>query len=256
LIDLALAAEFKLVREAASLGRAARSNSKLKTRQPLTKVVAILASADQEAIIRKHESVLLDELNVKAIEVALIADQFVTYEMKPNFKAIGSKFRESVPLIKEALSKANAAELRTEIAASGKATVKLSNGQSVELTNEEVEIGLKAKDGFAAASGTNVVIVLDTHLTPELLEEGIAREIVNRVNGWRSDLKLAYEQRIKLVVSGSAKIEEVARTFAEFIAKETLAVDIATGAIPDGWQKLDEKIDDDVIVLGMQTATI
>ncbi len=256
LIDLALAEEFKLVREAASLGRAARSNSKLKTRQPLAKVVAILASADQEAIIRKHESVLLDELNVKRIEVALVADQFVTYEMKPNFKAIGAKFRESVPFIKEALSKANVAELRAQISSQGKAAVLLSNGQSVELTNEEVEIGLKAKDGFAAASGTSVVIVLDTHLTSELLEEGVAREIVNRVNGWRSELNLAYEQRINLVVQGSAKIEAVARNHGAFIAKETLAVEIATGAIPDGWQKLDEKIDDEVIVLGMQTVTI
>ena len=252
LIDLELAEEFKLVREAASLGRAARANSKLKTRQPLAKVVAILANADQEAIIRKHEAVLLDELNVKTIEVALIADQFVTYEMKPNFKAIGSKFRESVPLIKEALSKADAAKLRTEISANGKATVALSNGQSVELTNEEVEIGLKAKEGFAAASGSQVVIVLDTHLTPELLDEGVAREIVNRINGWRSDLKLAYEQRIRLAIKGSAKLEAVARTFDAHIMKETLAVEIRTGAIPDGWQTLDETIDVDAIVLGLE----
>ena len=252
LIDLELAEEFKLVREAASLGRAARANSKLKTRQPLAKVVAILANADQEAIIRKHEAVLLDELNVKTIEVALIADQFVTYEMKPNFKAIGSKFRESVPLIKEALSKADAAKLRTEISANGKATVALSNGQSVELTNEEVEIGLKAKEGFAAASGSQVVIVLDTHLTPDLLDEGVAREIVNRINGWRSDLKLAYEQRIRLAIKGSAKLEVVARTFDAHIMKETLAVEIRTGAIPDGWQTLDEQIDEDAIVLGLE----
>ncbi len=254
LIDLALASEFTLVREAASLGRASRSNAKLKTRQPLAKVVVILASAAQEETVRKHEAVLLDELNVKKIEVALNADQFVTYEVKPNFKAIGSKFRESVPLIKEALAKASAATLRAEIAAKGKAAVTLSNGKVVDLTTEEIEVSLKAKDGYAAASGKSVVVVLDTQLTPELLEEGIAREIVNRVNGWRSDLKLAYEQRIKLALTGSEKIEAVATKFADFIAKETLALEIKTGAIPAGWQTLEDKIDEEKIVLGMEKA--
>jgi len=253
-IDTELSREVSLVREAASLGRAARANSKLKTRQPLTKVVAILANAAQEAIIRKHEAVLLDELNVKTIEVALHADQFVSYELKPNFKAIGSKFRESVPLIKDALTKCNAAVLRAEIAANGKANLKLSNGQSVELSTDEVEVSLKAKEGYAAASGKSVVVVLDTHLTPELLDEGISRELVNRINGWRSELKLAYEQRIKIAITGNEKIDAVALKYSDFIAKETLALEIKTGAIPDGWARREEAIDEAKITLGMEMA--
>ena len=210
LIDTALAKEIELVREAASLGRAARAGAKLKTRQPLAKVAVVLAKEEQESIVRRHEAVLLDELNVKTIQTVARADDYVTYEVKPNFKAIGAKFRESVPLIKEALSKSDAASLRQQFMAQGKAVVKLANGHEVELTTAEIEITLKAKEGFAAASGSHIVVVLDTQLTPELLDEGVARELVNRVNGWRSELKLAYEQRIKLAVSSSAKINAIA----------------------------------------------
>jgi isoleucyl-tRNA synthetase len=254
LIDTGLATEIELVREAASLGRAARSGAKLKTRQPLAKVVIVLAKAEQEAIVRRHEAVLLDELNVKLIEVAPRADDYVTYEVKPNFKAIGAKFRESVPLIKDALSKSDAAALRAQFAAQGQALIKLANGQEVALTTAEIEVTLKAKDGFAAASGSHIVAVLDTQLTPELLDEGVAREIVNRVNGWRSDLKLAYEQRIKLAISGGKKLDAIARKFKDYIARETLTVELVTGTIPAGYTTLSEKIDDEAVELGMALA--
>jgi isoleucyl-tRNA synthetase len=252
MIDPALSAEVALVRECASLGRAARSQSKLKTRQPLAKVVVVLSDASKDTIVRKHEQVLLDELNVKKIEIAHQADQFVNYELKPNFKAIGSKFRESVPLIKEALSKADAASLRSQLAASGTCALALSNGKSVDLTPEEVEVSLKAKEGYAAASGKTVVVVLDTHLTPELLEEGVARELVNRVNGWRSELNLKYEQRIKLALKGSPKLEAVAQKFADFIKGETLATEQKVGDLPAGWKTLEIEVDGEKAIFAME----
>jgi len=252
-IDEALSAEFALVREVASLGRAARSGSKLKTRQPLSKVIVVLSDAKCDPVIRKHEQVLLDELNVKAIQIEHQADQFVNYELKPNFKAIGSKHRESVPLIKEALAKADAAKLRSELAANGKAQLALKDGKTVELTPEEVEVTLKAKEGYAAASGRSVVVVLDTHLTPELLEEGVARELVNRINGWRSELNLKYEQRIKLALKGSGKLEGVAAKFKDFIGGETLASEQHVGELPGGWQTLEIDVEGEKAVLAMAT---
>ncbi|HYF49735.1 MAG TPA: class I tRNA ligase family protein, partial [Planctomycetota bacterium] len=254
LIDEALALEVALVREVASLGRNARAGSKLKTRQPLSKVVVVLSDAKLDGIIRKHEQVLLDELNVKQIEIAHQADQFVTYELKPNFKAIGSKFRESVPLIKEALSKADAAKMRAEMAAKGKAPLALKDGKTVELSPEEVEVSLKAKEGYAAASGKSVVVVLDTHLTPELLDEGVAREIVSRIQNWRRDLNLAYEQRIKLVVSGSEKIHEVVGKLKDYISGETLAVELTVGSVPSGYDSLEEEVEGEKVTLGLLKA--
>jgi isoleucyl-tRNA synthetase len=251
-IDEALTREFSLVREVASLGRAARSGAKLKTRQPLSKVVVVLSDTGRDEIVRKHEQVLLDELNVKAIEIAHKADTYVNYELKPNFKAIGAKFRESVPHIKEALSKANAADLRAQFAASGKINLPLASGKSAELSPEEVEVSLKAKEGYAAASGRTVVVVLDTHLTPELLDEGVARELISRINEWRGDLKLPYEQRIKLAVKGSAKLEGVAKKFAEHIAKETLAAEQAVGETPGGYETLEAEVDGEKATLALK----
>ncbi len=254
LIDASLGDEFALVREVASLGRAARSGAKLKTRQPLSKVIVVLSDAKFDATVRKHEQVLLDELNVKAIEIAHQADQFVNYELKPNFKAIGAKYRELVPQLKEALSKADAANLRAQMTASGKAKLALSGGKEVELTPEEVEVSLKAKDGYAAASGRSVVVVLDTHLTPELLDEGVARELVNRVNGWRGDLKLAYEQRIHIALKGSARLEDVAKKFSAYICQETLAVDQQVGALPDGYETMEVEVDEEKATIALKRA--
>jgi isoleucyl-tRNA synthetase len=251
-VDETLTREFSLVREVASLGRAARSGAKQKTRQPLSKVVVVLSDTGRDEIVRKHEQVLLDELNVKAIEIAHQADQYVNYELKPNFKAIGAKHRELVPHIKEALSKANAAELRAQMSSSGKINLPLSNGKSVELSPEEVEVSLKAKEGYAAASGRTVVVVLDTHLTPELLDEGVARELVSRINDWRGNLKLPYEQRIALALKGSAKLEGVAKKFAEHIAKETLASEQSVGTIPSGYETLEVEVDGEKATLAMK----
>jgi isoleucyl-tRNA synthetase len=176
----------------------------------------------------------------------------VNYELKPNFKAIGSKFRESVPLIKEALAKADAASLRSQLAANGTAKLTLKDGKTVDLSPEEVEVSLKAKEGYAAASGKSVVVVLDTHLTPELLDEGVARELVNRVNGWRSELNLKYEQRIKLALKGSAKLEAVAQKFADFIKGETLATEQKIGETPGGWKTVDIEVDGEKALLAME----
>ena len=250
LINEQLAGEIALVREVASLGRAARSGAKLKTRQPLAKVVVVLTGTGRDEIVRKHEKVLLDELNVKAIEIAHQADKYVSYELKPNFKAIGAKHRELVPLIKSALAKADAAQLRAALAA-GKGTLDLESGKSVELSADEVEVALKAKEGYAAASGRTVVVVLDTHLTQDLLDEGVARELVNRINGWRGDLNLPYEQRIKLAVKGGAKLEAVAKKFTDYICHETLAVELKTGENPEGWQTLEIEVDGEKAMLAL-----
>jgi len=251
-VNRELGAEIALVREVASLGRAARSGAKLKTRQPLAKVIVVTSDPAQDDILEKHEQVLLDELNVKAIEVAHQADQYVGYELKPNFKLIGAKHRELVPAIKAALEKADAPAMRAELEAEGKALLALENGKKVWLEADEVRVTLKAKEGYAAASEHHIVVVLDTHLTQDLLDEGVARELVNRINGWRGELNLRYEQRIKLALKGSARLEAVALRFAEYINGETLAAGQVVGQLPDGYKQLEIEVDGEKAVLGMK----
>jgi len=152
-------------------------------------------------------------------------------------------------------------EVRESLINTGKATLVINaggtsrefdlTGQELELTSDELEVVLRPKEGYAAASGKSVVVVLDTHLTPELLEEGVARELVNRINGWRGDLNLAYEQRIKLALKGSPKLEAVAQKFREYITRETLAAEQKVGDLPPGCQTLEIEIDGEKATLGM-----
>jgi isoleucyl-tRNA synthetase len=121
--------------------------------------------------------------------------------------------------------------------------VRLADGTGVTLAPEDYKTLLKAKEGFAAASGRHGVVILDTHLTEELREEGFARELVKLVNGFRGELDLKYEQRIKLAVKGAAKLEQIARKFEEYIRGETLAVELRTGELPAGWKTCAAKVE-------------
>jgi isoleucyl-tRNA synthetase len=242
--------EVALVREIASLGRAARAAAKLKTRQPLSKLIVVLGDSSHDEIVRKHEQVLLEELNVKALEIAHQAEHYVNYELKPNFRAIGAKHRDLVPLIKAALQSARESDLRSYFSA-GRLELRI-NERSVELSPEEVQVSLRAKEGFAAAGGQAVVVVLDTHVDQDLLDEGVARELVNRINGWRGELQLPYEQRIRLAIKGSARLEEVVRKFERYIAGETLASELQVGQVPEAWPAVEVTADNETATLALE----
>ncbi|MBI3832518.1 MAG: isoleucine--tRNA ligase [Planctomycetes bacterium] len=240
-VDRELADEVALVREVVSLGRNVRAAQKRKVRVPLAKLVLVLADQALIDVAKKHEDVVKDALNVKKVEYARVADQYVTYELKPNFKLIGAKYRELVPGIKKTLSTANAAHLKNKIANDGFCALSI-DGKEVELTQEEVEVTIAAKPGYAAAGSRQVVVVLDTTLTPELIEEGLARELVSRIQKLRGDLELKYEQRVKLALNGSEKLQAVAEKFGEYIKGETLATELVFGAAPAGWKTSEEEL--------------
>jgi isoleucyl-tRNA synthetase len=260
LIDLQLAEEIALVREVASLGRAARAGAKLKTRQPLLKAIVVAAAGPIQKAIKMHEQVLLDELNVHEIEFAVDRSQYVHTKYVPNFKAIGAKYRSDVPGIKQALASGTYTLIKREailtasLQPTNELSITLPNGKSIMLSPEEYEENLMPIEGYAAASGRTVVVVLDTHLTPELQEEGIARELVNRINGWRGDLNLAYEQRVRLAIKGSAKLEDVARKHDPFIREQAVALEQKIGELPPGWKTLEIEVDGEKATLGLMEA--
>ena len=172
-IDRRLIEEMAIVREIASLGRAARMEAKLKVRQPLPVEELVLANPEHRSWLEGHLPLIAEELNVRSVEFAADADRYVTYEVKPNFKAIGPKFGKLAPKLKAVLPTLNAADLRRQLDTAGRAAVTV-DGQALELTPEDVQVTLKAKEGWAAAQGRTVVVVLSTALTPELKAEGLA----------------------------------------------------------------------------------
>ncbi|MCC6361392.1 MAG: class I tRNA ligase family protein [Phycisphaerales bacterium] len=236
--DEALLTEMDMVREIASLGRAGRASATVKeakkVRQPLARVEIVLARHEHEEWLRRHSDLIAEELNVKAVEFTTEADEYVTYKVVPNFKAIGEKYRALVPKIKAALGAlTDAAAARKQLVAEGRLPLTI-DGQTVDLTPNEVEIRLDARPGWAAAQGRVGVVVLSTEITPELRDEGLVREFIHHVQAMRKERELAYEARIRLTVEAPPELADLLRRFESAIRSETLATGIDLGAAGAG----------------------
>lgn len=257
-IDRRLIEEMAIVREVASLGRSARMEAKLKVRQPLPVVELVLADPAHREWLEGHLPLIAEELNVRSVEFAADADRYVTYEIKPNFRAIGPKFGKLAPRLKAVLPTLNAAELRRQLDTAGKATVTV-DGQAVELTPEDVQVTLKAKEGWAAAQGRTVVVVLSTALTPELKAEGLARDFVHLVQTARKEQRLDYQDRIRLRVWAAELVGGAIKSFSEYIQGETLAeeltVDPAAAEAPHGGEIEGTPVRFSLEVIGKGTLT-
>ncbi len=225
--DESLAATMDTVRELVALGRSARTAAKLKVRQPLALVEIILARPEQADAIRDHAGLVAEELNVKRVELTTEADHYVTYRVVPNFAAIGKKHRALVPGIKAALAAvSDSAAARATLLRSGRLPLTV-NGQTVELSPDEVEIRLEAKAGWSAAQGRAGVLVLSTEVTPELRDEGLVREFIHHVQGLRKEADLPYQARIELFVETDADFASILERFADTIRAECLAAAVS-----------------------------
>src|SRR5205823_12267483 len=175
---------------------------------------------------------LRDELNVKKIEYTKDAEKYITYQVQPNFKRLGPRIGKLLPGCKAALSQADGGKLLAELTASGKVTLNVS-GANVELDNEDIQVRLQAKSGWAAAQGSNVVVVLATELTPELIAEGLARDFVRVVQDRRKDLGLKFTDRIEIGVGGSSsELQKSLEQFHDYISGETLATKLMLESLP------------------------
>ncbi len=223
-IDEALSTQMNLVREIASLGLAARMGAKLKVRQPMQKVEVILADRAQQAWLEGHAELLKKELNVKQVEFTQQADHYITYTVLPDLKRLGPRLGKKLPLVKNALTKADAAKLLAEMESAGKVSLKLDDGSDEFLDRDDLQVRLQAKPGWAAAQGKDCVVVLSTEISPELVTEGTARELVHAIQSRRKDTGCEYTDRIEVgIVTDSAEIRRAVEQFSDYISGETLA---------------------------------
>jgi isoleucyl-tRNA synthetase len=231
-IDEQLSEQMAVVREISSLGRAARTNAKLKVRQPLAKVEVILADRTQQPWLEDHVGLIREELNVKQVEFAAKADQYITYTVLPDLKRLGPRLGKRLPALKNALAKADAAALLNELEANQKVTLPLDDSP-VELDASDVQVRLQAKPGWAAAQGKSAVVVLSTDLTDALISEGLARELVHVIQMQRREMALEYTDRIRVgLVTESSEMQAAAETFADYIKGETLATELRLEPLP------------------------
>ncbi|MBK9127200.1 MAG: isoleucine--tRNA ligase [Phycisphaerales bacterium] len=230
LIDEQLAAEMDIVRDIVSLGRAARTSAKLKVRQPLAQCEIVLARSEHAAWLEDHRELIAEELNIKRVEFTTQADQYVTYEIKPDFKVIGPRFGKLAPQIGAAVQKLDPAAARRALETDGAVSVQVG-GETLRLGSSEVQVRLAAKPGWSAAQGRAGVVVVRTELTPELIDEGLARELVHHVQGLRKDQNLPYEARVTLTVdTPDADLRRVVEHFTGTIRHECLVEEIRFAA--------------------------
>ena len=218
-----------LIREVASLGRAARAQAKLKVRQPLSKVEVILAEShknDADWLV-SHADLVCNELNVKAFEICAEPERYITRTILPDLKKLGPRLGKKLPQVRNTLQQADATTLISAFRDHGVATLSLADGTDVSISEEDCIIRTTARDGWAAAEGTRGVVVISSELTPELLAEGQVREVIHAVQSQRKTLDLEFTDRIKLgFATESEELRKALQAHTESLASETLAVSI------------------------------
>lgn len=251
LVDESLSRVMRTVREIVSLGLQVRTGQKLRVRQPLEAAEIVLAEPDLAPLLAAHSDLVKDELNVAKLRFVTSADERVRWIVKPNFRALGPRVGKRMPAVKAALLAADGAALRRDLEASGAVEIEVG-GERLRLGPEEIEVAVEAREGFAASSGRAGVVVLHTTLTPALVEEGLYREVLNRVQAFRKELDLEYTGRIRLSLAGAPNVLEAVRPRTASLAKETLAESVTIGAEPDAKAQVREtEIDGAPLRLGI-----
>jgi isoleucyl-tRNA synthetase len=224
--------EMQLVRDVVTLGARVRAQEKLKVRQPLGEAIVIVTSEADRIVLDRHRAMIEEELNVESIAFAPSPEQYVEFQLLPNFRALGPKLGKDVPACKAALAKADGAALQRELTSKGAIDVVLPN-RTVSLDASEIEIRLSAKPGFAAASDLGRVVVLDTTITEALKQKGYARELVSKIQAVRKELDLPFEARVVVRYRADAALAAALEAHRDYVAGEVLASALSAGE-PEG----------------------
>ncbi len=221
LIDKKVEERMDLVRTLVALGRGTREKERIKVRQPLSE---ILVDGKYQAVIEDLTPLIMEELNVKEVVFAAELDQYMNFTLKPNFKVAGPVLGKNIKAFGAALAKEDAADVVARLEA-GSMTLNL-NGEDVEIQKDFVDVRITAKEGFAVAMENNVFTILDTTVTPELAAEGLARELISKVQQMRKANDYEMMDNIRIFVDADADVKAAVDTFCDYIKKETLAVAI------------------------------
>ena len=227
LIDSSLNDGMNKVLEIVNLGRACRSASNVKNRQPLAKV--LVCTSKKLELDDELQELVKDELNVENLEVLHDADEYVAYEFKPQLRTVGPKYGKLLGGIKEYLASAGNAENVKKLR-SGQCLTFTVNDQEVSLTEEDVLIGLKNKEGYSSETNGEMTVVLDTNLTQTLVEKGMVKEFISKVQNLRKESDFEVVNHIKIEISGDEKLTNILLSFEEQIKKGTLSDDVKMGS--------------------------
>jgi isoleucyl-tRNA synthetase len=212
------------VQEVVSLGHALRKEHQLKVRQPLAKAYLISANPDVLSALRAKQHLIADELNVKEVEFESNEADFVSIVAKPHFRILGKKVGNKMNSVQTAIQALPQSELSL-LLKGGSVEITVEN-EKIELTSEDIAVERKVKEGLVASTSSEVTIALDISLNEELLLEGLAREIVNKVNTMRRDEGFAVTDRIVIQLKTTDRVKTAFDLHRDSIMREVLATHV------------------------------
>jgi isoleucyl-tRNA synthetase len=226
--DESLLYDIGVVQKVVGLARAARGQSGVRTRQPLSRL--LLRAPDDAAAkaLEDHKDQILEELNVKSIEFIARDEGLVNYRIKPNLPKLGKAHGKALPDIRRALEEADGAQVAGMVARGENVTISIPSGE-LSLTSEDLIIESSSAEGYACGADAGYLTALDTSLTEELIREGVARELIRTVQESRKQAGLEVSDRIVLGVSGTAGVEAALDEHRDYLMSETLATEWQVG---------------------------
>ena len=221
-IDSKLEEQMQSVRDIVTLGHAARNAVSIKNRQPVSK---LYVHSEKDLLEDSFTEIIEDELNVKSVEFVKDASEFSDYVFKPQLRLLGRKFGKQIGEVKNALLTLDGRKARRELIETGVITINVAS-KEVTLTGEELIIETAKIEGFASVSEKGITVVLDTNLTPELIEEGFVREVISKVQTMRRDADFEVMDHIRLHIQGSKMLMDIIDKNRKMISGDVLADEI------------------------------
>ncbi|MDX1613596.1 MAG: class I tRNA ligase family protein [Candidatus Promineifilaceae bacterium] len=252
-LDHELLDKMRLAINVASLGRSARSSADFKLRQPLARARVHVGSQAQRKALEELVDVLIEEINVKEVEVVSRVGELVNYKLLPNNRALGPRFGALFPKVRAALAELDASEAAKTLQ-SGQPLQLEVDGQQIFLSQDEVLVQTESPGSLAVASDKGITVAVDTELTEALIQEGYARDVVRHVNVLRKEAGLDLDDRIRLYYQATGSAAEALSNYQEYIRQETLAADLKEGLPQEVVHRQELELDADTVTLGLVRA--
>lgn len=248
-IDNPLEAQMEQLLNIVVLGRACRNTANIKNRQPIAKMY-VKAEEELDGFFR---DIMAEELNVKECIFTDDVKEFTDYTFKPQLRTLGRRFGSKINALKEVLAGLDGSAAMEQLKADGKITIML-DGQEEVLAEEDLLIESARKEGYVSETDRGITVVLDTVLTPELVEEGFVREIISKIQTMRKDADFRVTDHIRVYQDGNETIRRIITDNAEWIKREVLADEIFIGEMKG--HTADWVINGEAVIFGVTKVTI
>ena len=250
-IDTQLETDMDFTRDVISMGHAARNRSGIKTRQPLGEITLGGLSDTEKETIKRLSSYVHDELNVKEIVFTEELDIYAEVTLKPNFKVLGPKYGKRVQAIAKALATADSMQLKAELEANGNLQIETAE-ETYTLEQSEIDVQTQNREGFFVEVDARKFVALSTELTHALRLEGMARELVNKIQNMRKDADFNVSDRIRLCLDTQSElVSEAFETHREYILAETLTTEVVDTLGEDAFS-LEQKLNGEQATLSVE----